>query len=256
MVRRNLGFYNVTTFVVLFYQVHSIISECVDGDYYSSERDCGAFYQCSNGQLFEHRCPGELYFNPVLNVCDYPENVQCGGSIEPTTSRQSSIPTTTVTPNTTYSASTTQEATTQTNSPGIFNVDLWLLKNRNFLFILRLRSSQLICTNLSNFKLIIEPSIKHALACEHSTLAIECIPGQEIHVRDANYGRVSPTVCNEDGSKSTLDLNCLSGNSYDIVSAQCDGTESCSVPAENAVFGDPCVNTYKYLSVDYKCTPE
>lgn len=104
-----------------------------------------------------------------------------------------------------------------------------------------------------NSFLCIEPSIQQALACEDSTLTIQCTPGQEIRVRDANYGRLSPTVCNEDGTKPTLDLNCLSGNSYDIVSGQCNEKESCSVPAKNAVFGDPCQNTYKYLTVDYEC---
>lgn len=93
MVPRKLGFYNVTAFVVFFYQIHSIISECVDGNYYSNESDCGAFYQCSNGELIEQKCPNGLYFNPELNVCDYPENVQCGGTVEPTTTGQSTIPT-------------------------------------------------------------------------------------------------------------------------------------------------------------------
>lgn len=133
MVRRKLDLYNVITFFVLFYQVNLIISECVDGTYHSKEGDCGAFYHCSNGELYEQRCPGELYFNPVLDVCDYPENVQCGGSVGPTTTRQSTIPSTTIPPTTTpspptttlspptttSSPPTTQEATTQTTSTGI-----------------------------------------------------------------------------------------------------------------------------------------
>jgi len=120
----------VTIAVLFSHQINSIISQCVDGDYYSNETDCGAFYQCSNGELIEQRCPGVLYFNPELNVCDYPENVECGGTIEPTTTRRSTTATTTttITPNTTQERTsrattiylpTTQEITTRATTPGI-----------------------------------------------------------------------------------------------------------------------------------------
>jgi len=35
---------------------------------------------------------------------------------------------------------------------------------------------------------------------------------------------------------------------------RCEGNiRSCTVSAENSEFGDPCVNTYKYLQVNYSC---
>ena len=37
--------------------------------------DCGSFYQCGAGVLYEMSCPDGLAFNPQLKVCDYPYNV-------------------------------------------------------------------------------------------------------------------------------------------------------------------------------------
>ena len=36
-----------------------------------------SFYECSNGKPYHFTCPGDLKFNPKLNVCDYPQNVEC-----------------------------------------------------------------------------------------------------------------------------------------------------------------------------------
>ncbi|XP_023026011.2 uncharacterized protein isoform X2 [Leptinotarsa decemlineata] len=55
--------------------------ECpkVDGKYpvYSALPDCTKFCQCSNGKPYLHGCPDGLHFNPELNVCDQPMNVNC-----------------------------------------------------------------------------------------------------------------------------------------------------------------------------------
>jgi hypothetical protein len=39
--------------------------------------DCSKFFKCSNGVPHEMNCPGGLYFNDNLNVCDWPHNVVC-----------------------------------------------------------------------------------------------------------------------------------------------------------------------------------
>lgn len=115
MVAIKLSFYYVI--IVLSYQVTTIISDCINGHYYSTN-NCGSFFQCSNGQLIEQRCPGELYFNPVLNVCDYRENVECGGIIESTTTTQNTISTKPITFSVTITEqSTTKNATTQVTTP-------------------------------------------------------------------------------------------------------------------------------------------
>ena len=42
---------------------------------------------------------------------------------------------------------------------------------------------------------------------------------------------------------------CHATNSQTIVENYCVGNNSCSIPAKNAVFGDPCGGTYKRLYV-------
>ncbi|XP_076269041.1 uncharacterized protein LOC143201702 isoform X2 [Rhynchophorus ferrugineus] len=62
----------------------ALSSQCpaVDGQHpvYIPLDDCSKFCQCSNGVAYQHNCPANLHFNPVLNVCDYPENANCSGA--------------------------------------------------------------------------------------------------------------------------------------------------------------------------------
>ncbi|PSN38749.1 hypothetical protein C0J52_16956 [Blattella germanica] len=39
--------------------------------------NCSLFYMCSNGVPYSMSCPAGLHFNPALNVCDWPYNVNC-----------------------------------------------------------------------------------------------------------------------------------------------------------------------------------
>ncbi|KAI8503390.1 hypothetical protein Bbelb_192110 [Branchiostoma belcheri] len=74
---------------------------------------------------------------------------------------------------------------------------------------------------------------------EDEVLKMTCPGVERIRVEAAMYG-VRP--------------DCRSGNSLRRVRNICQGRSACSVPASNAVFGDPCVQTYKYLEVEYTCT--
>ncbi|KAJ8968420.1 hypothetical protein NQ314_002311 [Rhamnusium bicolor] len=53
----------------------------IDGDHpvYIPLLDCSQFCQCSNGKAYLRNCPDGLHFNPILNVCDWPENAGCSG---------------------------------------------------------------------------------------------------------------------------------------------------------------------------------
>lgn len=66
--------------------------------------DCTKFCQCSNGQAILHNCPDGLHFNPVLNVCDWPQDAGCGKQVNTTTT---STTTTSAPVTTTTSISTT-----------------------------------------------------------------------------------------------------------------------------------------------------
>lgn len=40
---------------------------------------------------------------------------------------------------------------------------------------------------------------------------------------------------------------------YNVSNCRCNKKVSCSIPADNTIFGDPCVSSSKYLEVDYLC---
>lgn len=51
---------------------------CTPGvEFLEDPRNCGRFYQCSNGIPYRMDCPAGLYFNIVDKVCDWPANVNC-----------------------------------------------------------------------------------------------------------------------------------------------------------------------------------
>ena len=87
--------------------------------------------------------------------------------------------------------------------------------------------------------------------CEHQTMKLECPEGQQIKVFRALYGRKLSGVCK--GAKHDKTDNCAATTSRDVVKGECEGKQSCEVKASNGVFGDPCVGTFKYLDVAYKC---
>ena len=54
--------------------------ECIheiNGAYFPHPQDCTKFYQCNHHIAHLHNCSAHLYFNPTLNVCDFPEAAGC-----------------------------------------------------------------------------------------------------------------------------------------------------------------------------------
>ncbi|KZC09154.1 Peritrophin-1, partial [Dufourea novaeangliae] len=50
---------------------------------YRSATNCSEFYVCVFGKPIKFSCPRGLVYNDVLNVCDYPYNVDCKGAATP-----------------------------------------------------------------------------------------------------------------------------------------------------------------------------
>lgn len=93
------------------------VGECEWGDYKADPENCNQFFQCEPSLNWSHHtCPAGLLFNSRLNVCDWPENVDCGSAgTQPTTP-----PTTTIvwtTANTTTSQPTTTSRPTEPTYP-------------------------------------------------------------------------------------------------------------------------------------------
>nr|XP_022344063.1 L-rhamnose-binding lectin CSL3-like [Crassostrea virginica] len=86
--------------------------------------------------------------------------------------------------------------------------------------------------------------------CEGGSLYIYCPAGSYLVVFSANYGRLSSDVCPGPGSNN---INCESPGSVDVVRNYCEGLTNCQLEASNAMFGDPCPGTYKYLEVNIGC---
>ncbi|KAI2649601.1 L-rhamnose-binding lectin CSL2 [Labeo rohita] len=93
-----------------------------------------------------------------------------------------------------------------------------------------------------------------------------------IKVLRASYGRTDRTTCAGGRPANQIsNTHCFREASLHLMSARvlklyqilvivcsrirCDGRKSCSVPATNSVFSDPCYGTYKYLDVSYDCIP-
>ncbi|XP_042606460.1 L-rhamnose-binding lectin CSL3-like [Cyprinus carpio] len=94
---------------------------------------------------------------------------------------------------------------------------------------------------------------KRTVACEGKSVSLRCVLGL-IKVIKANYGRTDRTTCARSvPAHQTSNMNCFRRTSLHTMSTRCDGRKSCSVPAVNSVFSDPCAGTYKYLDVDYVC---
>lgn len=50
---------------------------------YRSSTNCSEFYVCVAGRPTKFSCPRSLVYNDILNVCDYPYNVDCKGAATP-----------------------------------------------------------------------------------------------------------------------------------------------------------------------------
>uniref|UniRef100_A0A668U812 SUEL-type lectin domain-containing protein n=1 Tax=Oreochromis aureus TaxID=47969 RepID=A0A668U812_OREAU len=87
--------------------------------------------------------------------------------------------------------------------------------------------------------------------CQFQSLTCE---GFQANLQCAHYGRHDKTTCSAGRPASQLQVvTCSSQSSTDVVAKSCNGKKSCTIPATNSVFGDPCVGTYKYMQVVYTC---
>jgi hypothetical protein len=50
------------------------------GDYVPIKNECNSFYRCVWDILERMKCPSGTVFNPKINVCDYPNRVQCNAA--------------------------------------------------------------------------------------------------------------------------------------------------------------------------------
>ncbi|KDO27909.1 hypothetical protein SPRG_07182 [Saprolegnia parasitica CBS 223.65] len=84
----------------------------------------------------------------------------------------------------------------------------------------------------------------YASVAEHQTLKLQCANGYVITKVDyASYGKPN----------GYTNGWCHAGSSVDVLTKLCVGQASCNVPAENCIFTDPCVGTFKDLAAKVTC---
>ncbi len=84
----------------------------------------------------------------------------------------------------------------------------------------------------------------------NNTVVLTCPAGQVMAATTfASYGTPTGTCGNNDFALG----GCNSGTSVTVVNALCQGNNTCTVGANNTVFGDPCPNTPKSLYIRTNC---
>lgn len=96
--------------------------------------------------------------------------------------------------------------------------------------------------------------LKKKIVCERESMNIKCGPNESIRIKRVRYGRKSKTIC---PNKADYNLTCSSDRraALRIARKACQNKQSCTLLANNSVFGDPCKGTFKYMTVKYKCRP-
>ncbi|XP_073795343.1 L-rhamnose-binding lectin CSL3 isoform X2 [Danio rerio] len=96
---------------------------------------------------------------------------------------------------------------------------------------------------------------KRTVTCEGGSAHLSCDLGF-VKVLEANFGRTDRTTCISGRPANQINnVHCFRESSLSTMSARCDGIKSCSVPAVNSVFSDPCFGTHKFLDITYDCIP-
>ncbi|XP_057175786.1 L-rhamnose-binding lectin CSL3-like [Triplophysa rosa] len=97
---------------------------------------------------------------------------------------------------------------------------------------------------------------KRLLTCEWESAHLSCDHQATITVLSAKYGRTDSFTCSTGKPASQLsNVQCIQTTSLSVMASICNGKQDCLVSASNDVFGDPCVGTFKYLTVTYSCVP-
>ncbi|XP_069139267.1 L-rhamnose-binding lectin CSL2-like [Argopecten irradians] len=95
----------------------------------------------------------------------------------------------------------------------------------------------------------VSSGLRSEIVCESQKSNIRCLPGHKLALVGVDYGRHDEITC---PSPAMYNLTCHSNVAMKKL-LHCNGKESCNLVAKNSVFGNPCLGTYKYLEVRYRC---
>uniref|UniRef100_A0A663MCE2 SUEL-type lectin domain-containing protein n=1 Tax=Athene cunicularia TaxID=194338 RepID=A0A663MCE2_ATHCN len=99
--------------------------------------------------------------------------------------------------------------------------------------------------------------VMHGTVCENDKLRLQCRPKSILAIYSANYGRFlrgKPECRSAHRSMPHGFAECLAPDALRRVSKKCHRKGNCTVAADQATFGDPCLpGTKKQLRVSYTC---
>lgn len=62
---------------ILFHQIKGKPQCNSDGELLPNPENCRKYYKCAQGNPSDQSCPGSLMFDPILKICNWPDNVVC-----------------------------------------------------------------------------------------------------------------------------------------------------------------------------------
>ena len=82
---------------------------------------------------------------------------------------------------------------------------------------------------------------------------MDCPDQTKIFIQDSYYGRLDVAPCNIDGTGGYMPSTPCRTDGYYFTQNECDFKASCTLHADNDIYGDPCHGVTKYLYVSYTC---
>jgi len=86
--------------------------------------------------------------------------------------------------------------------------------------------------------------------CALRTRTFNCPYGSNMWIEEGMYGRLTNKIC---GYGSLRNMSC-SSDVTSVVRKSCQNKMVCKIQVTDAVYGDPCPGTFKYLQIHYRCT--
>merc|ERR1712136_736641 len=56
-------------------KIPTTVADCATDGYFPVVGDCSRFFICHNGMRYDQRCVDGLFYNPIMEICDWPANV-------------------------------------------------------------------------------------------------------------------------------------------------------------------------------------
>lgn len=102
------------------------------------------------------------------------------------------------------------------------------------------------------FSCVFYKRVRKKTTCEGDIMQLKCPINERLLISNVFYGRRQERKCLIGNYLVPME-GCSSNRSRNLVMDRCHSSRNCSISVNNHTFGDLCVGTSKYLTVDYSC---